>query len=1006
MAFCTSRIRPKVVTNLKSKFSDELTSQLPEIWRGNDVKIEVAFFEQEVLQDITCFDSVNMVIKDPANLSGGNIYTETVAYADLNRTLVLSNFVAGTDQHAAFEIPAASSRFDMLGENTRSLWLVFYALTTDTPAKEITLGATLITVHEDGAGSLENSPTVGDSIIPNGAVYDGSGNFELTTAANKVYVWDKGANDTSLINGVDTITADEARFTASATSVTLTGTVDALVTAMVYSPSYYTAAESDARYQLAWTITDLEARIGVNETDIASNVVNILKAHGTVHLAVTDEAAMIALVAEKGDIAIRDDKNRAYWLNALDATTAANWIQLPAAFNWLGAYNAATTYGIGDAVFRGSSTFISQQASNLNNDPDLTANVGSGLPWGLVAQGADLIFSTAAPQSLAVGGSGAVGASGRMSHSDHKHAMPSKATGSADGFLAKEDKARFDLSEIGSANGSISASAKSGNWIYLIGSFTTWNNAPAPYVVKIDTHGKADPLFSPGTGFDVAPSHIKVMANGNILVGHTSKTSYKSGTASWVHMITPLGAVDTSWISPATMAVSGVDELLSIEVLEDKFLFLTHRTLRVTGTTGTTVFTETGDADFNNLAVIGCTAYLTSVPSSTYGATDTPQSIKALDFCEDSGGVFTGSVEALWATQGGVGWLAGADRIIADANGRYIVAGGSNSHDGGTAYDWGAAANVDGSGMIKLNAGTEATRGTPFSGFDFECTKNASSHVIPLAIDSLGRIYFTGNMVTVNGTAVTAWNLYRVDAQGLNLIEYTGFAGGVPTSVTIFADELLLVTGNFGQYGELPTGRALMMNSAGERIHVLESTATSINVGSYRERTWDAGALTPPNTDPATAAVNSTTATNRVSDLWLYADAVAQQMQIKTAMPQEWNGNPVKMKLVLQGEGAVVAGNAARFAISIVQIEDSIDIDSVTWPAEVEIDTTLPDISAKIHSTVFTVTPAGAHTLTATTWIRVRRLGAHANDTAGDKVRLHQVRMQYKEATTEPLVWA
>ena len=1005
MPFCTSRIRPKVIVNKRTQFQDALTSQAPEIWRGNDIKIEAAFFENDALVDVSCFDSVNLVIKDPDDLGGANIYEETVAYADINRSLVLANFTAGTDQHATFEIATSNSRFDMQGANTRKLWLVFYALTTDTPAKEITLGATLLTVHEDGAGTLENSPVVGDSLIPNGAVYDGSGNYVLAVTANKVYTWEKGANDTQIDNDGNVITTTETRFTAGTTEVTLSGTPDALVTAMVYRPSYYTAEESDARYTLAAPIQDLIDDIAQNTADIATNVVNILKAHGSVHESVADQTTMLALTANKGDIALRVDNNRIYWLNGTDASDINNWVLLPSDFDWQGTYNEAKTYTIGQAVFRLGSTYISQQNGNLDNDPDDPANVGSGLPWGLLAQGSDYQFSTSTPGALTVAGAGSVGTSGKLSHSDHTHPMPGLATSGAAGFMSAADKARFDLSEIGWANGNVNNAVQSGNWIFLIGDFTTWDNVPAPGIVKLDRYGKVDPLFDAGSGFSAGPSYIKVMPGGNLLIGHNAKTTYNGGSSAWVHMITPLGAVVGTWTSPATIAVSGTDELLALDILEDKILLLTHRTLRVTDYTGATLFTETGDDDFNNLAVIGCYAYLTSKPGATYGSTDNPQAIKALDFCEDSGGVFTGAVESLWGSQGGVGWNAGADCIIPDPNGAYIVAGGSDSHDGGSDYIWGGGSNDDGSGLIKLNAGTAGTRGTPFTGFDFTCTKDADSHVIPLAIDSLGRIYFTGNLTTINGTAVTAWNLYRVDAQGINLVEFTGFAGVRPTQVVVVSDDLIFVVGQFAAYGEVPIGRGVMIDATGARIHELVSDSASVNVGSYRERVFDAASMTPPSADPAEAAVNSTATENRVADLYLFADAAAEQVQIKTTLPQEWDGNAFKMKLVLQGQGSIVAGNIARFGVSAVLIEDEVDIDSVAWPAEVEVDTTLPDIAEKKHSPVFNVTPSGTHSQTTTMWIRIRRKGTHGNDTAGDKVRLHQARMQYKETTTEPVVW-
>jgi hypothetical protein len=48
-----------------------------------------------------------------------------------------------------------------------------------------------------------------------------------------------------------------------------------------------------------------------------------------IHLNVADETAMIALVAEKGDLALRSDENATYALHANPATDVLNWAKLP-----------------------------------------------------------------------------------------------------------------------------------------------------------------------------------------------------------------------------------------------------------------------------------------------------------------------------------------------------------------------------------------------------------------------------------------------------------------------------------------------------------------------------------------------------------------------------------------------------------------------------------------------------------------------------------------------------
>lgn len=78
------------------------------------------------------------------------------------------------------------------------------------------------------------------NIIPNGATYDGSGAYVLTTVEGVVYSWVQNANDTDVaeasIQGATANLAASGNFTAASTSATLNGVANAPVTAEVLQP--------------------------------------------------------------------------------------------------------------------------------------------------------------------------------------------------------------------------------------------------------------------------------------------------------------------------------------------------------------------------------------------------------------------------------------------------------------------------------------------------------------------------------------------------------------------------------------------------------------------------------------------------------------------------------------------------------------------------------------------------------------------------------------------------
>ena len=70
------------------------------------------------------------------------------------------------------------------------------------------------------------------SIVPAGADYSGAGAYVLPVIQGRIYTWTKGNNDTSLVNGIQTLVAT-GPFTATGATVTLNGADSVGITCLV-----------------------------------------------------------------------------------------------------------------------------------------------------------------------------------------------------------------------------------------------------------------------------------------------------------------------------------------------------------------------------------------------------------------------------------------------------------------------------------------------------------------------------------------------------------------------------------------------------------------------------------------------------------------------------------------------------------------------------------------------------------------------------------------------------
>ena len=160
-------------------------------------------------------------------------------------------------------------------------------------------------------------------------------------------------------------------------------------------------------------------------------------------------------------------------------------------------------------------------------------------------------------------------------------------------------------------------------------------------------------------------------------------------------------------------------------------------------------------------------------------------------------------------------------------SGEFIVVANNTVIDGGTT-DWNGARAADFRGMFAL-----LPDGTAKPSFAVNLTFTGLSaggdaddyfnHPEILFIDSSDRIWFTGPIATINGTAVTAWQLYYIDGDGSGGTQVGFFGGGKIWSFREFAPDQFIVGGEFTNYldpnaNDTGAQYLLFIDSAGAQI--------------------------------------------------------------------------------------------------------------------------------------------------------------------------------------------
>lgn len=230
---------------------DAITGATARAARGNDFQIELGFSVTigavNTLLDLSNWLTVTFTLKDENNRGGQTLMQKSISAAALNLNLSSDNWDAGIDQHAIIRFSAAETNLDLGGAVAKVFYWSVRVSTSD--GTTVTAGDGELRLYDDGvSGNPIATPPLGSSLIPAGTLYSGAGAYVLNgLVAGTYYSWEKGANDTDLVNGTQTLTST-GWFLAQGPSVTLHGTASQLITALVRWPRIYTASEVDAKF--------------------------------------------------------------------------------------------------------------------------------------------------------------------------------------------------------------------------------------------------------------------------------------------------------------------------------------------------------------------------------------------------------------------------------------------------------------------------------------------------------------------------------------------------------------------------------------------------------------------------------------------------------------------------------------------------------------------------------------------------------------------------------------
>jgi hypothetical protein len=158
-------IRAALNVRSTDQWQDAVTGSTPDMWAGTDLSIQLGLFSDKAktaLVDGAAYSSITCEVKPLADKTGAALMAKTVAGPFTNPTQ--ETWLAGTAQHVEITFTFEESELDLGTNDSKQFWVVISAITNDTPARNITLGCTTLTVKQDGHVVGGTAPEPGDPL--------------------------------------------------------------------------------------------------------------------------------------------------------------------------------------------------------------------------------------------------------------------------------------------------------------------------------------------------------------------------------------------------------------------------------------------------------------------------------------------------------------------------------------------------------------------------------------------------------------------------------------------------------------------------------------------------------------------------------------------------------------------------------------------------------------------------------------------------------------------------
>ncbi len=327
--------------------------------------------------------------------------------------------------------------------------------------------------------------------------------------------------------------------------------------------------------------------------------------------------------------------------------------------------------------------------------------------------------------------------------------------------------------------------------VVLVGSFLTYNQANAKYVVRINGNGTIDSTFDAGTsaakttvGGTIQVKTVARQSDGKILVGGAFDT-FQGHTTQALARLNPDGTVDTSFVSPVA-PYSSTNTNVGVENVAVQ----SDGSLIVVGT-----FAQAIDSS-NNVVTVNSV-----IKMSASGVLDTT-------FNTNFGGASNGTISGTSITAAGPNVTVYALAIQQDDK---ILIGGAFNVIGGI------------NGSIRRGIARLLSNGTLDTSFDAALTATGSAmnstNVYDITVDSSGKVLAAGQMGGAGST--TSPGIVRLlsttGAYDSSFNVGTGIAGGVTraSSVTVASDGSIYLGGLFTSYNGVSRVSLARLTSTG-----------------------------------------------------------------------------------------------------------------------------------------------------------------------------------------------